>query len=274
MPAVVEPQDTPPNAFFEKLLSSSFENNEELFHVADQSNVDIIDKAVKAAALASQPQNVCAINVATDGSLKIADPGSSDGWCISAVLYQIPQATKGVCRAYLIVTFNVPVWQVTTLGLYQGRNVGALDVPPFAQGFGQTLGPVGSDVSYLPYSSQSLLKEKPLQLSRLPVTADSLIQQLVAKKYIDRSQWQGVLAEVTIHHRQRVSLMADAGSGEDNGLPVDTGKYGLIRCEHVPNQTPTAVDLPPLYKDFLVDFIWHQNGNEFFRILDFPIAIS
>src|SRR5206468_1586956 len=128
---------------------------------------------------------------------------------------------------------------------------GALDVPPFAQGFGQTLGPVGSDVSYISYSPpQSFLKATPLPLPRQPLTADSLIQQLVAKQYIDRSQWQGVLAEVTIHHRQRVSLMADAGSGEGNEMSVDTGKYALVRCEHVPNQTSTAMDVfPSPYKD-------------------------
>jgi hypothetical protein len=276
IPAAVESQDNTPNSFFEKLLSSSFENNEELFHVADASNVGVIGSAIKAAATASLPKTteVCQINLAKDGSLKIADPGSSDGWCVSAALYQVPQASKGVCRAYLIVTFNVPVWQVTTLGLYQGRNVGALDVPPFAQGFGQTLGPVGSDVSYIPYTSpKSLINEKPLALARQPVTADSLIQQLATKPYIDRNEWQGVLAEVTIHHRQTVGLMADAGSGELDELAVDTGKYALARCEHVPNQTPTAVEFPMPYKEFLVDFIWHQNGNECFRILDFPIAI-
>jgi hypothetical protein len=276
IPAAVESQDNTPNDFFEKLLSSSLENNEELDQVADQSNVVIMANAVVAAPAASPPQDVCTIQLAKDGNLTISGPHTSDGWCISAALYQVPQTTKDVCRAYLIVTFNVPVWQITTLGLYQGRNVGGLDVPPFAPGFGQTSGPVGSDVTYIPYSSpQSFLEKSPQALPRQPMTAESLIQQLiVAGQYIDPSQWQGVLAEVTIHHRQTVSLMSDAGSGEGKGISVDTGKYALVRCEHVPGQTSTAVDFLSPYKDFLVDFIWHQSGNEFFRILDFPVTIS
>ena len=77
------------------------------------------------------------------------------------------------------------------------------------------------------------------------MTAESLIQQLVvAGQYIDPSQWQGLLAEVTIHHRQTVSLMTDAGSGEGKEI-LDAGKYALVRCEHRANQTSTPARSNP-----------------------------
>lgn len=276
IPSANDPQDNKLVDFFEKLLSSSQENNEKLHQVADLSNITIVREAVKAAAPGQLPKDTCRINLDSNGALVIQDPHTHDGWCISAALYRIPQTGNGVCRAYLIVTFNVPVWQVATLGLYHSRNIATPGVPAFAPDFGQTLGPAGSDVSHIPYSELNNFSNKtPLALPRQPMTAQDLIQKLVDSNYIDATQWKAVLAEVTIHHRQKVQLMADDGSGEDKEMSLDIGKYALVRCEHSPTGTPTAIDVfPNTYEDFFVDFIWHQNGKEFLRIVDFPVTIS
>ncbi|MEY9142347.1 hypothetical protein ABIF00_000331 [Bradyrhizobium elkanii] len=81
---------------------------------------------------------------------------------------------------------------------------------------------------------------------------------------------------MTIHHRQTVALLADDGSASPNqALNLDTGsRFALVRSEFVPGkpQTPSAL-FPSTYKDFSVDFIWHTQGNEFFRIMDVPISI-
>jgi hypothetical protein len=185
----------------------------------------------------------------------------------------------GVYRSYLIASFDVPVWQLVKLGLYHSRDIigtGA-DVPPFAPSFGQTLGPVGNNATFVVRSGRSMTGTPPVILaSRDWATADLINVLLVNPGYIDRNQWKDILVEVSIHHRQTVSLMVDDGSG-DRSYDLDTfSRFGRDRTEILPGQPqPSATTLfPSDYDDFSVDFIWHMNGIEFFRIMDLPVRIT
>jgi hypothetical protein len=208
-------------------------------------------------------------------TLHINDPtDANDTYCISAALYRQTTGT-GVYRAFLIVTFEVPVWQLVKLGLYHSRDIiKNAGVPPFAGAFGQTLGPSGNDVSFLNQSGASMTQATPVPLPRRDWTPADLINQLlVSGGFIDSAQWSGILAEVTIHHRQTVSLMKDDGSG-DGPYNLDTGsRFAVVRSELKPGQPqPASTLFPSPYKDFSVDFIWHMTRNEFFRIVDFPVS--
>ncbi len=100
---------------------------------------------------------------------------------------------------------------------------------------------------------------------------------LANRQIIDSTQWSGILAEVTIHHRQTVALLSDDGSANPNQvLNFDTGsRFALVRSEFIPGKPQTASALfPSTYTDFSVDFIWHMQGNEFFRIMDVPVSIA
>lgn len=187
---------------------------------------------------------------------------------------------SGVYRAFLIVTLEVPVWTIVKLGLYHSRDIVGPDagVPPFAATFGQTLGPVGGGVSFINEQEAHLSGAAPIVLPEQNWTTEDLIRQVLAnRQIIDSTQWSGIVTEVTIHHRQTVALLADDGSANPNQvLSLDTGsRFALVRSELIPGKPQTASALFPLaYKDFSIDFIWHMQGNEFFRIMDVPVNIA
>ncbi|MEY9699512.1 hypothetical protein ABIE71_002255 [Bradyrhizobium diazoefficiens] len=276
----IAPEDNNPDGFFGSLLSVPLlERNSVLNQVTESSNISIISDALKAASASSAvPTDACAISVDRQ-TLKFGKQGANDGFFISAALYrQTKTSGSGTFRAFLIVTLEVPVWQVVKLGLYHSRDIISpdADVPPFAEAFGQTLGPIGSDVTYLNEKEVSLTSAKAGSVSARVLTPLDLVDQLLVDPgLIDGSQWSDKLVEVTIHHRQIVTLMADAGGGRDDLYSLDTrSRFALVRSELKPGQNPSASELfPSSYNDFSVDFIWHLSGNEFFRIMDVPVLI-
>ncbi|MCP1975659.1 hypothetical protein [Bradyrhizobium elkanii] len=280
-PDEAPPEDNKPIGLFHDLVSIPvLENIPKLDEVTTNTNISLISAALSPALAATAvPSTACRISV--KGSMLTIDPattGENDGYCISAALYRQTMGT-GVHRAFLIVALEVPVWTIVKLGLYHSRDIvgpGA-GVPPFAAAFGQTLGPVGGAVSFINEQEARLSGSAPISLSAQNWTTEDLIREVLAnRQIIDSKQWAGIVAEVTIHHRQTVALLADDGSASPNqALNLDTGsRFALVRSEFVPGkpQTPSAL-FPSTYKDFSVDFIWHTQGNEFFRIMDVPISI-
>jgi len=78
---------------------------------------------------------------------------------------------------------------------------------------------------------------------------DLINQLLVNRGFIDSTQWTGILAEVTIHHRQTVTLMADDGSGSDGSYSLDAGsRFALVRsvCAHGLGHKPSSISIRQL----------------------------
>jgi hypothetical protein len=277
----VPPEDNRPDGLFASLLSTPLlERNSSLSQVTNVSNIDTISDALEPV-LPSPPVPADATSLFVLGQeIKFGATGANDGYCTSAALYRQTKASEaGTYRAFLIVTFEVPVWQVVKLGLYHSRDIvnAVAGVPPFAEGFGQTLGPAGNDVSYFNEQEVNRTGLAPTTLTGRMWTTDDLIKRLlVDQNLIDGAQWADKLAEVTIHHRQLVTLMSDDGAGADGSYSLDTNsRFALMRSELIPGQPKPASELFPLaYKDFSVDFIWHMNGNEFFRVMDVPVTIA
>ncbi|MHB0773311.1 hypothetical protein ACYCVF_33065 [Bradyrhizobium sp. 1.29L] len=276
------PEDNKPVGLFHDLISIPvLENISTLREITINTNISMISAALTPAPLApAVPSTTCRISVR--GPTLTIDPtttGVNDGYCVSAPLYRQTMGT-GVHRAFLIVTLEVLVWTIVKLGLYHRRDIvgPAAGVPPFAAAFGQTLGPVGGSASFINEQEARLSGAAAISLPAQNWTTEDLITQVLAsRQIIDSAQWSGILAEVTIHHRQTVALLADDGSATPNQtLNLDTGsRFAIVRSEFIPGkpQTPSAL-FPPKYKEFSVDFIWHMQGNEFFRVMDVPVSIA
>jgi hypothetical protein len=73
----------------------------------------------------------------------------------------------------------VPVWPIVKLGLYHSRDVIAAnaDVPPFAAAFGQTLGPIGSEVPFIIEQDVPKTGTAPIPLPGREWTTASLTRQ-------------------------------------------------------------------------------------------------
>ena len=73
----------------------------------------------------------------------------------------------------------MPVWQIVKLGLYHSRDVIAAnaDVPPFAAAFGQTLGPIGSEVPFIIEQDVPKTGTAPIPLPGREWTTASLTRQ-------------------------------------------------------------------------------------------------
>ncbi len=281
------PDDTPPEdnkpigLFYDLVSIPVLENIPALKDITINANISTISAALTPAPVAAAVPST-ASRISVKGPTLTIDPattGANDGYCISAALYRQTTGT-GVYRAFLIVTLEVPVWTIVKLGLYHSRDIvgPASGVPPFAAAFGQTLGPVGGGASFINEQEARLSGAAPISLPAQNWTTEDLIRQVLAnRQIIDSTQWSGILAEVTIHHRQTVALLSDDGSANPNQvLNFDTGsRFALVRSEFIPGKPQTASALfPSTYTDFSVDFIWHMQGNEFFRIMDVPVSIA
>lgn len=120
-------------------------------------------------------------------------------------------------RAFLITTVQLPVWSEAQIGLLHSRNFPpvATTEPAFAGVFGRTRGPSGLEVKLRPVASTALPPTvAPYRVTSRNLSIDELVEAaLVQRGLIDAEQWQRFDLVVTVWHRQRVLLPAEAEAG-------------------------------------------------------------
>ena len=218
--------------------------------------------------------------------LRFARPWpSQDVVLTAAALYAEPGGASGAAaagtwprgaprRAFLIATVQLPVWSEAQIGLLHSRNfspVGTAE-PAFAGVFGRTRGPSGLKVKPRPVAATALPPTvAPYRVTSRNLSIDELVEAaLVQRRLIDAGEWQRFVHVVTVCHRQRIVLPAEAGAAVPTTLPSEaSGLMPLtVSRRAAGNDAAPRFELfPEPYRSFELQLTWQATiGQEFFRL--------